>query len=516
MILAADTLETLQAPFNTKKWTSTLVKPTIQTFSTKFNKDQAVVNYEKNKKKAVTISEFRRQHSNVTKNFDVSKFLTTMFEKEGDYTFQYIIDRKFPGRKPGISKIKSVLKEIAEITGVIPGVTTTHCYVGTERSVAPFHTEDANLLSLNIMVEGEPKEWWFIPSSNSKKFEEFSIRRNHEAEVGCPNVPSHKNIFPNPSELAKNNIDYYTFQQKPGDAVITAPNAYHGIINTGLNTNVAINFANLFWEEKFHFTKLSCTCRQNHSIATDLIDNIHVAKHLGKVEKFVEKQNMYMPNPEKRAELFKKVCKENNPKEVEKKQQKATKRQSVQEKFLTKGEKGQPIAANIDPPLQPLPSQPTLLPPDLQLPTTAAAAAATTDTDTAAISNSTAHQNDQKNQAKLSKVEWKNWYETLGEQNTKQPSKMPTRCKKCKNVFCDRYTYARHFKIKHSIEGKAIPTPKNFICFECGKKYCAERSLVWHQQKVHQQSAVKIGCEHCEGFFFNKSNLKKHVKIFHT
>ena len=53
MILAADTLETLQAPFNTKKWTSTLVKPTIQTFSTKFNKDQAVVNYEKNKKKAV-------------------------------------------------------------------------------------------------------------------------------------------------------------------------------------------------------------------------------------------------------------------------------------------------------------------------------------------------------------------------------------------------------------------------------------------------------------------------------
>ena len=49
-------------------------------------------------------------------------------------------------------------------------------------------------------------------------------------------------------------------------------------------------------------------------------------------------------------------AKENNPKEVEKKQQKATKRQSVQEKFLTKWEKGQPIAANIDPPLQPLPA----------------------------------------------------------------------------------------------------------------------------------------------------------------
>ena len=188
----------------------------------------------------------RRQSSQLCTYHNPIAYIQVRFEKEGDYTFQYIIDRKFPGRKPGISKIKSVLKEIAEITGVIPGVTTTHCYVGTERSVAPFHTEDANLLSLNIMVEGEPKEWWFIPSSNSKKFEEFLIRRNHEAEVGCPNVPSHKNIFPNPSELAKNNIDYYTFQQKPGDAVITAPNAYHGIINTGLNTDVAINFAKLF------------------------------------------------------------------------------------------------------------------------------------------------------------------------------------------------------------------------------------------------------------------------------
>ena len=457
-----------QAQFKTKKWRSTLVKPTKQTFDTKFNKDQVVVKYNDNEKKknikAVTISEFRHQHSKVTENFDGRKLLTDMFEEKGEFPVYYVTDikiPKFPGRKPGISKIKSILNNISEITNVIQGVTTTYCYVGTEKTVAPFHTEDANLLSLNIMVEGKPKEWWFIPSSNSKKFEEFLNKRYQKNEVGCPNVASHKDIFPNPSELAKNNIDYYTFQQKPGDVVITAPNAYHGIINTGLNTNVAINFANLYWQNHFWFTKLSCTCKPDQSIATDLIDGLPVAKSFNKVEKYVAKQMLYLPNPEKSAELFKKVWDKSNP----------------------------PLPL---PPLQPLPPPPTL-------PST---------------SNGTAHQNDQKKQAKLSKEEWKNWYETLETPDTpsckkKQPSKSNTRCLKCKKVFSDRHSFTKHYKRTCSNEGKPIPTPKTFRCSKCGKTFCEKRCLVWHQQE-------KLGCEYCEKFFLNKSNLNKHVKRFHT
>ena len=46
-------------------------------------------------------------------------------------------------------RIKSVMPKL---TRCIPGVTNPYYYLGSHKIMAPFHTEDANLLALNIMI----------------------------------------------------------------------------------------------------------------------------------------------------------------------------------------------------------------------------------------------------------------------------------------------------------------------------------------------------------------------------
>ena len=167
------------------------------------------------------------------------------------------------------------------------GVTEPWFFIGSRKSIAAFHTEDSNLLSLNIMVEGLPKQWFFIRPGHAKKYENF-LRSRYPGKP-CLNVASHKDTFPDIRVLKKEGIEFYTFTQYPGDVVITGPEVYHGIINHGTNINLAVNFANKLWSSKYHFSRLLCTCGfGNSSEASAVIDSLLNALKTGKKNQFYD------------------------------------------------------------------------------------------------------------------------------------------------------------------------------------------------------------------------------------
>ena len=56
---------------------------------------------------------------------------------------------QYQGKGVDFGQMKSVMPKL---TRYIPGVTNPYYYIGSRKSMAPFHTEDANLLALNIMI----------------------------------------------------------------------------------------------------------------------------------------------------------------------------------------------------------------------------------------------------------------------------------------------------------------------------------------------------------------------------
>ena len=42
---------------------------------------------------------------------------------------------------------------------VVPGINTTHLYIGTTASRFCYHTEDGGLVSVNFLWHGAPKVW---------------------------------------------------------------------------------------------------------------------------------------------------------------------------------------------------------------------------------------------------------------------------------------------------------------------------------------------------------------------
>ena len=71
--------------------------------------------------------------------------------------------------------------------------------------------------------------------------------------------------------LAKHGIRFFTFQQKPANVVIVGPGVTHGIINHGININVAVNFGNSDWAENYAYKKHVCPCKEDVSEATEQI-----------------------------------------------------------------------------------------------------------------------------------------------------------------------------------------------------------------------------------------------------
>ena len=55
----------------------------------------------------------------------------------------------------------------------LPGVTSAYLYFGMWGATFAAHTEDMNLLSINILHAGEPKYWYSISAKDSSRYDGY-------------------------------------------------------------------------------------------------------------------------------------------------------------------------------------------------------------------------------------------------------------------------------------------------------------------------------------------------------
>ncbi len=134
-----------------------------------------------------------------------------------------------------------------EEDGSMPGVTSSYLYFGMYAACFAAHTEDMNLLSINILHAGDPKYWYAVDKADSARFESLLQSYFPSDAAKCQDFMRHKRFVVSPAILKKAGISYTTAVQRPGDAMITFPGCYHFGFNTGFNVAESTNFAVREW-----------------------------------------------------------------------------------------------------------------------------------------------------------------------------------------------------------------------------------------------------------------------------
>lgn len=159
-----------------------------------------------------------------------------------------------------LEQLDNCLQLLSVGADALPGVTTPYLYVGMWASVFCAHTEDMNLLSINYLHAGAPKYWYGIAPEHAKRFESLCESRFVHSHAACTEFLRHKRSLLSPAILKKAGIPFETQIQRPGDAMITFPGAYHFGVNLGFNVAEATNFAVPEWIPKGYEAKV-CMCR---------------------------------------------------------------------------------------------------------------------------------------------------------------------------------------------------------------------------------------------------------------
>jgi hypothetical protein len=129
----------------------------------------------------------------------------------------------------------------------IPGVSSAYLYFGMWRSLFAWHTEDADLYSLNYLHFGAPKFWYSIAPCHRERFETLLRGRFPELSSSCPEFLRHKEFLVSPTILHQNGIPFYRSMQYPGEFIVTYPGSYHSGFNCGFNCAESTNFATRAW-----------------------------------------------------------------------------------------------------------------------------------------------------------------------------------------------------------------------------------------------------------------------------
>jgi hypothetical protein len=131
--------------------------------------------------------------------------------------------------------------------GSVTGVHTPWMYT-SEGFATPFalHSEDMNLLSLNVLHGGHPKVWTAIAPHHHDKFEQM-ILEHLGIKKTCDDVIRHQNLYVPRAVLDENEIHYCQFEQRVGQVVVTFPFTYHQGFNSGPNIAEAVNYAEKRW-----------------------------------------------------------------------------------------------------------------------------------------------------------------------------------------------------------------------------------------------------------------------------
>lgn len=143
----------------------------------------------------------------------------------------------------------------------ISGMTVPWLYVGMIFSTFCWHSEDHNTYSANYHHFGATKTWYGIPGDDADKFENAMRKAVPELFEQQPDLLFQLVTMLSPKRLLEEGVRCYSIDQRPGEFVITFPQAYHSGFNHGFNFNEAVNFAPADWEP---FGKLGIEIYQDY------------------------------------------------------------------------------------------------------------------------------------------------------------------------------------------------------------------------------------------------------------
>ncbi|KAF8341476.1 PLU-1-like protein-domain-containing protein [Cantharellus anzutake] len=129
----------------------------------------------------------------------------------------------------------------------ISGMTVPWTYVGMLFSTFCWHNEDHYTYSINYMHWGETKTWYGIPAEDAEKFETAIKKEAPDLFEAQPDLLFQLVTLMHPERIREAGVRVCAVNQRPGEFVITFPQAYHAGFNHGFNFNEAVNFALPAW-----------------------------------------------------------------------------------------------------------------------------------------------------------------------------------------------------------------------------------------------------------------------------
>ena len=154
----------------------------------------------------------------------------------------------------------------------IDGLARPFLYFATAGSLFPMHTEDKDLLSLNLQHSGPPKVW-FAAGQNQKSLVEEVLRANssnyRDNLCKCKECVRHKEDWLHPEVMAASGVNVKIAFQYPGEFILTLRGGYHEGFNTGTCVNEALNLCSP--RARVVLPKVgSCQCPAGKKAVSDL------------------------------------------------------------------------------------------------------------------------------------------------------------------------------------------------------------------------------------------------------
>ena len=165
-------------------------------------------------------------------DLDIKKF-GTGFVPEAKHPWDF-------NKLPSKSMLKLLFRDF-------PGLNTPWLYLGMMFATFCWHVEDHALFSVNVHHAGAPKTWYGIPSTKARDFERALLEHAPEAFKENPDLIHQLVALLSPSQCKLADVPVYRLVQRPGEFVVTFPDAYHTGFSHGFNIAEAVNFALPGW-----------------------------------------------------------------------------------------------------------------------------------------------------------------------------------------------------------------------------------------------------------------------------
>jgi len=181
------------------------------------------------------------------------------------------------------------------------GINSPMLYFGCWRSLFALHTEDMDLMSINFLHSGAPKQWYGIPSTSADHVELLAAQCVSQPRPSCSAPLRHKDTLIAPEVFTANSVPLCSLRQRAGEFVVTWPRAYHFGFNMGTNCAESTNFALPMWLPA-GLTAVCCNCPIGKDLAyISMASFMRALKSSIPVAQYEELQSLYQERREEEA-----------------------------------------------------------------------------------------------------------------------------------------------------------------------------------------------------------------------